>query len=129
MSIAPRTEERRISTDNIVLSYCRGNQLYLIFREAIDPDMAPVPGDFTVVDRARPVVVLGLDVLQGEDSSTLVLLLKDRIRPGHEIGIRYKPTQWFMCWLESGDAVDPFEQSVFPEGQNATDLSKFGDPE
>ncbi|VUD68940.1 hypothetical protein TDB9533_04300 [Thalassocella blandensis] len=129
MSTAPRKEERRISSENIVLSYCKGNLLYLIFREAIDEDMPPLPGDFTIIDRARPVPIVDLQMLQAEDTSIVVLQLKDRIRPGHETGVRYKPTLWLMCWQESGEEVGVFEQSVFPEGHNAVDLSKFGEHE
>ncbi len=128
MSTAPQTEERRISNDNIVLSYCKGNHLYLVFRETIDPDLAPLPVDFSVVDRARPVSILGLDMLQTEDASVVVLLLRDRIRPGSETGVKYRPMQWLMCWEESGDIIEEFEQSVYPEGSNAADLGKFGEP-
>lgn len=128
MSTSPRKEERRISTEHIVLSYCKGHLLYLIFRDVIDEDMPPLAGDFTIVDRARPVPVLDLKLLQNDGCSVVVLQLKDRIRSGHEIGILYKPTQWLMCWQDSGDEIGVFEQSVFPEGHNAVDLSKYGEP-
>lgn len=129
MSTAPRREERSISNDNIVLSYSSGRQLYLIFREAIDDDMPPLAADFTVVDRARPVPVRDIAVFPTDTATVVVLQLKDRIRPGHEVGVRYRPTQWIMCWQASGDSVDEFEQPIYPEGSNAVDLTAFGTPD
>ena len=101
MSVASISKEKAISTANISASYCKNNHLYLIFREVIDPDMVPLPEDFSVVDRARSVTILDTYIVEeGAQPPILVLQLKDQVMPGSELGLQYSPQQWFMCWAE-----------------------------
>ncbi len=121
--MAPGVKETEGETGYIAASYIDKDRLYLVFSETIDADLPPLPADLCVVENSARINVVSLDLQLDQTQSVVVLLLESAPVLGGGLKVLYRPTQWMMSIEESGDAIEAFDEVVFPQSVDLLDPS------
>ncbi len=122
--MAPSIKETEGDTAYIAASYIDKDRLYLVFSVNIDADLPPLPADLCVVENNTRINVVSLDIQLDQAQSVVVLLLETApALGGGGLKVRYRPTQWMMSIEDSGDAIEAFDEAVFPQPVDLLDAS------
>ncbi|MFL0800125.1 MAG: hypothetical protein K6L80_06750 [Agarilytica sp.] len=118
MAIAPSAQESERESGYIIASYVGSDRLVLVFGVNIDPDLPPLPSDLCIIADNKRIGAASLDIQLDKAQAVVTLLLEaplDRTQDEMSFVVRYRPTQWLMCIDETGEAIDAFDEEIFPQ--------------
>ncbi len=118
MAIAPSAQESDRASGYITASYADNDRLVLVFGVNIDPDLPPLPSDLCVVSGDKRIGAASLEIQLEKEQAAVTLLLEvplQSVGEGEPLVVRYRPTQWLMCVEETGEAIEAFDEEVFPQ--------------
>ncbi len=118
MAIAPSAQESDRESGYITASYADNDRLILVFGVNIDPDLPPLPSDLCVVSGDKRISAASLEIQLDKEHAAVTLLLEaplQAVGEGEPLVVRYRPTQWLMCVEETGEAIEAFDEEVFPQ--------------
>ncbi|MFL0804119.1 MAG: hypothetical protein K6L81_10380 [Agarilytica sp.] len=118
MAIAPSAQESDRESGYITAAYADSDRLILVFGVNIDPDLPPLPSDLCVVAGDKRIGAASLEIQLDKEQAAVTLLLEvplQSIGDDKALVVRYRPTQWLMCVEETGEAIEAFDEEIFPQ--------------